>query len=512
MRSWKSMLAAAGVSCLPVLWTGCESFLQPEPASFTTTETYYEKPEHFESAINSAYSRLRAQAGIANTAYRTITELRFDCCITDPQRLSTSPSGKPIAEWYAAPSNAYFADQWSRAYHTIAQTNTILSRVDGVTFEDQTQKDQIIGQAKFIRALSYWYLVQFYGAVPLVLAEVKSPEEAMPSGRAPVEEVYAQIVADLQDAVAKLPVSWPQPGRATKGAAEFLLGRTYLLTQDYEKAAAALGIVVGTGDVSPYGYRLLDNYRDVFDPGNVNNAESIFELQFGAGVAGQPDMGLVGDLLPYNSRGQIVPASVGVSGDMLASMQLVDRYEPGDARKEASILWWTDPAVDSAKAVLKKFVWPEYVNAQGQQAGNVILFRFADALLSLAEAEWRLGNGPKAIEYVDRVRRRAGLAPIDLAHVAANPLLAGTYLETDPVGRAIFNERTVELAGEGHRMLDLVRFGVAYEVMQAWAKETWAKNPELKGFFLIEPTEILLPIPSQEIAATNGALEQNPGW
>lgn len=504
----KSTLRAVAASCLVLLWTGCESFLEPDPASFTSTGNYYQTPAHFESAINSAYSRLRAQAGISSTPFRTLTELRFDCCITDPERLSTSPSGKPIAEWYAVPSNSYFANQWSGAYHTIAQTNVILGRIEDAAFSDEALRTRIIGQAKFIRALSYWYLVQFYGDVPLVLTEVRTPDEAMPTdGRRPREEVYQQIIADLQDAVEALPPTWSDPGRATEGAARFLLGRTYLLTGDYGSALAELEDVVES-----YDYRLLADYRDVFDPSNTNNAESIFELQFGADVAGQPDMGLVGNLMPYNARGEILPPTVGVNGDMLASLEFVERYEEGDARQEASILWWEDPAADSAKAVFKKFVWPEHVNGQGEQAGNDILFRYADALLSLAEAHWRLGNTAQAVAYVDQVRARADLPPLDPGDVRENPLLAGTHLENDAVGRAIFNERTVELAAEGHRMFDLIRFDVAYEVMSTWAERTWEYHPELRGFHLIEPYEILVPVSPQEIGATEGAITQNPGW
>jgi starch-binding outer membrane protein, SusD/RagB family len=512
MQLRRLAVSVVGVSCLLSLFSACDSFLDPDPESFTTTSNYFQTPEQFEAAINSAYSRLRAQGGISNQSFRTLTEARFDCCVTDPQRLTTNPSGKPIQEWNAATSNQYFLDQWTLPYHTIAQTNVILERIGSVTFQDEAQRDRIIGQAKFIRALSYWYLVQFYGDVPLVLGAVKTPAEAMPSGRTPAAEVYAQIASDLQDAIAKLPATSPQPGRATKGAAQFLLGRTYLLTKEYPKAIAALTDVVGTSGTSPYGYRLLPNYRDVFDPANTNNAESIFELQFGAGIAGQPHTGIVAELLPYNSRGRIVATTVTPSGDQLVSAQTLEWYETGDARKDASIQFWRDPAVDSLKAYLAKFVWPSAVNTQGQQAGNIILFRYADALLSLAEAHWRAGNATQAVTYLNLVRARAKLAPIDLGAVPQSPLLKGTLLEGDALGRAIFNERTTELLAEGHRMFDLVRFGVAYEVMKTYGERARAKDPRLNGAYLIEPYEIRLPVPSLEVTTTGGALTQNQGW
>ncbi|HWV35252.1 MAG TPA: RagB/SusD family nutrient uptake outer membrane protein [Thermomicrobiales bacterium] len=514
MRYARSTFVAVMLAGLQLTAGGCEGFLEPNPASFTTTENYYRTPEHFEAAVNGAYSRLRAFAGVSNAAFRVNTELRFDCCITDPHRLSTSPSGKPIAEWYATATNDFFANLWSGAYHAIAQTNIILGRIGSIEFRDETQRDRIVGQAKFIRALAYWYLVQFFGEVPLVLTEVRTLGEAIPDGRRPVAEVYAQIIDDLMDAAEKLPVSWAaaERGRATRGAARFLLGRTYLLTQDYENARAALEDVVGAGGASPYGYQLMPNYRDVFNPSNINSAESIFELQFGAGVAGQPNMGLIGSLLPEQSRGKILPNAVGTNGDQLVSMQLVEQYEEGDQRLEASIFFWFDEAADSTKAILWKFIWPQHINAQGQQAGNSILFRYADAILSLAEAHWRLGNSEQAINYVNLIRERAGLLPVDVASVRSNPLVAGTYLESDHVGRAIFNERTIELAGEGHRMFDLIRFGVAYEVMVNWSQRTLATNPELGGSFHIEPWKILLPIPAREIEASKGALTQNPGW
>ena len=132
MRFQRLTLAALTAVGLQISAAGCEGFLEPNPASFTTTENYFQLPEHFEAAINGAYSRLRAYAGVSNSAFRVVTELRFDCCITDPHRLSTNPSGKPIAEWYATATNSFFTNLWSGAYHAIAEVLSIV-----VDWDDQ---------------------------------------------------------------------------------------------------------------------------------------------------------------------------------------------------------------------------------------------------------------------------------------------------------------------------------------------------------------------------------------
>lgn len=523
IRLWPAL-----IFCIIFIWTGCDSnnFLSPAPESFSTTATYYKNPAHFEAAVNSAYARLREQAGVSDANFRHINETRSDAMNRHFDINLPGVNQQPFLEWFAVSSNSIPRGQWNNIYTTVAQTNIILSRIDGVEFSDQTQKDRITGQAKFIRALSYWYAVQYWGGVPLVLEENASPSEALDKTRASKEQVYNTIISDLQDAASKLPPSWSSPGRATSGAANFLLGRTYLLTEDYGSAIGALEKVEQSGE-----YMLLGEFLSIFDPANKNNPESIFELQFDPNVAEQPHADMIRAILPWHRRGDIVDNIVNPDSDdnFFPSREVLEFFDTGSGRYADTFYWDVDasnaqyPEIahrGDSVAMVQKYLWPEHINSSGEQDGNIILFRYADALLSLAEAHWRNGDPDSEAEtYINMVRNRAGLGPVDLNNVPVPTVLVGTYLENDDLGRAIFIERTVELLAEGHRMFDLRRFGIgnggddfATKVLLNYAASRKSRETRIQGVFNIEAYEILLPIHPQEIGASNGAITQNTGW
>lgn len=512
------------IAFVPVAVTGCDAFLEPDPKSFSSTVDYYQVPGHFDAALNSVYAQLRSSlaltAGSFTSTFMNWMEVRMDA--VNRHYNVNLPGGQRIIEWLPTASDG--GGTWNSLYHTIAQANVVLDRIEGVSFPNETQKNQIVGEAKFLRALSYWYLVQFYGnedglGVPLVLHEISSPANAIPEGgRATTTAVYEQIVADLQDAIQLLPANAPQPGRASQGAAKFLLGRTHLLTRNYNAAVTVLGEVE-----SNYGYRLLPDYRSVFDPANENNAESIFEIQYGTGIAGQPHNELASHLLPWNSRGIILGNHVAAHGNYHPSFELVEMYQPGDRRYAASIQWWHRPGNSQypevairgdSISIIRKFLWPEHINNLGQQNGNWIVFRYADVLLSLAEAHWRLGNDGQAVAYLNRVRNRAGLPNLDLTNIPENKMLAGTSMAGDPVARALFTERTLELFAEGHRMFDLLRFGrdVAYQVMVNYVSSRKTREPRIVNSYVVDRYELNMGIPPEDVNNSNGLIVQNPGY
>ncbi len=520
MKFIKLPLTVLMAASLFVFWSACENILEPDPQSFTSTANFYQSPEDFESALSGAYNRLRTQAGISNVQYNYWNEIRSDVINRHFDVNLPSIQGQPIAEWFVVPSSDWVQSQWNQIYNTITQTNMILGRIDDVEFEDESLRNRIRGEALFIRSLSYWYAVQYWTDVPIVLEEVTSPEEATPEGgRRPVNEVHDLIITDLLQAIDLLPASAEAPGRATEGAAKFLLGRTYLLSGDYTDAVSVLEEVE-----SDYGYSLLGEYSDIWDPSNTNNEESVFELQFGANVTGQPHADIIRQVLPWNSRGQIAPQVVNPEGWMHPSLEFIELIEDGDARYDANITFWENdgnsdyPEVTffgEELAMINKHIWLDHINSQGQQAGNDILFRYADVLLSLAEAYWRVNASANEIqiaELLDRVRDRASLGPVDFTDVPVYEMLEGTYLENDAIGRAIFQERTVELFAEGHRMFDLIRFEVAYEVVSNQADSRKTRESRIQGTYNIQPHEIILPIPTAEITVTEGLFEQNPGW
>jgi starch-binding outer membrane protein, SusD/RagB family len=518
-RYRKMKFASILTGCLMFVWAGCEDFLTPDPQSFTSTVEYYNAPAHFEAGVNSAYARLRTQAGVQNLQFRLITELRFDAINRQFDINLPGVNEQPFQEWFAVPSNTVPRTQWNQIFQTVAQTNIILERLDNIEWTDQTQRNRIEAQARFIRAFSYYFGVQMFGDFPIVTTEQTTPDVAIDKSRSPVSEVYSNlIIPDLIYAADNLPPTWSQPGRATSGAAKTLLGKVYLNTGDYGLAISELEDVLGQ-------YELLDSYRNIFNPGNTNNEESIFELQFGANVTGQPQALSPALFVPLHKRGEIVDEIVNPSNNgMYPSYEVMEFYEDrdNDLRFTEGLLPLIDPANNTYPEVshetdtiylLNKYLWPDYINAQGQMEGNIILLRYADVLLSLAEAHWRNNDGAGvALPYVDEVRDRAGLGPVDLGNVFTSFMLEGTALENDALGRAIFNERTVEFLAEGHRMFDLLRFGVAYEVASAQAASRKTREPRISGVYNIQPHEILLPIHPEEISASNNQITQNPGW
>lgn len=520
MKYFKHILLLFLAASTLIFWTACEDILEPDPASFTSTANFYQSPDDFSSALNGAYNRLRTQAGISNVQFNYWNEIRSDVINRHFDVNLPSIQGQPIAEWFVVPSNTWVQSQWDQIYNTITQSNMILGRIEGVEFQDTSAKDQIRGEAMFIRALSYWYAVQYWGDVPIVLEEVSNPDDATPEGgRRPVSEVYDQIISDLEMAITLLPQTASAPGKATEGAAKFLLGRTYLLTEQYTDAIDHLEDIE-----TDYGYDLIEDYADIWNPNNTNNAESIFELQFGANVTGQPHADIIRQVLPWNSRGEIAPQIVNPEGWMHPSLEFIQMFEDNDERYEANVDYWVNPGnsdfkevtfFDDSLAIINKHIWVDEINGQGEQAGNDILFRYADALLSLAEAYWRedaAANEGTILTLLNRIRDRADLPPVDLNNVPNSPLLEGTNLENDNLGRAIFQERTIELFAEGHRMFDLIRFGVAFDVVSAQAESRKTRESRIQGTYNIEPYEMILPIPTQEITVTDGLFEQNPGW
>lgn len=507
---------------------GCEGFLEPEVVSFSSTENYYQTPAHMERAVVGVYNRLQATVGSRD--YRYMTELRAENA-TFQNDVGNDPNMRAIDELTDNSDQALVLALWNNVYSTIGQANVVLNRIEGVTFTDQVQKDRIIGEAKFMRALSYWLAVQFWGigdsydanaaGVPLVLKETTALSEAYPEGRGTVGEVIAQIIADLEDAKAKLPVSYagPNVGRATRGAATFLLGRTYLLARDYPKALAAFEEI----GAQPYNYSLRTNYRDVFNPGQKNNSESVFEIQYTVASDGQ-FLDLVPAMAPRNSPpGPVAgdPSTVVVYnavplGEFMPTQPFVEGYEATDARKTASIGFYC--AAGNAVYVevnmkigqqdcipyFTKWRWPEHMPRAGRDNNNWIMFRYADVLFSRAEALIRLNRVAEGVGFINQVRARAGLAPL-------GPLSQSAALD------ALLRERAYELVGEGHRWFDLKRFGKAIEIMSAHGAERRARVPRIAAasgaYRLAEnPWRLLYPIPPRTIELSGGTVEQNPGW
>jgi hypothetical protein len=486
-------------SLLCIGFLSCDDSLNVEPETFVSGSVYYKNADQVESAVNGVYSVLQNLHTSQN--FWMFTETRSDnttyqyninsrCCITREQ----------IDEFLNTSTDRFTEGFWNGLYNGVQQTNVIIDRIDGADIPDQIKKNQFIGEAKFIRGLLYFHLVRLFGEIPLRIEEVKGPSDAFTETKASREQVYNQIILDLQDAVTKLPEQYGSTdvGRATKGAALTLLGDVYLTLKDYTNTIETLK------QVTQLGYQLVPNYANIFDPNNKNNSESIFEIQFNSGVEGEAS-NFIYNFGPFSAEAYLTGFQGQLGGLNIPTPSLVNAYEVGDKRKDASIGYYSDPVNSNlfesfpgdSIPYTKKYNHPPY-EIVGRTNDNWPVYRYAGALLMLAEALNEEGRTGEAEVYLNLVRLRARLAPI-------------SGLGKDAFRDAVYHEERVELAFEDKRWYDLLRTDRAIEVMTQHGIEERNRlarvGPES---FVIDPFKLVFPIPETEIRL-NG-FEQNPGY
>ena len=403
---------------------------------------------------------------------------------------------------------------WIHHYQALFRANQVIARVPSINM-DATLRDRIVGEAKFIRALLYFNLVNLYGNVPLITAPpvpTDRPASATPA------QIYAQIEQDLNDAIGVLPVSYTgaDVGRATKGAAQALLGKALaqqaaIAQPKWAEAATMLGQVISSGQyqlMQPVTGDSLSGYAANFVglPSKENNAESIFEVQFGDRST-----------LANGVRGLNIARMVGPCGpsycDGRPTRWFFNQFFPDTTNRTVYdprldyTMYWNRPGgmavynIDyqtrypgSDEVYWKK--WGEYYLGATDQdwdaAINFRVIRYADVLLLHAEA-LNEASGPSTQVYddVNQVRRRVGLADLP----------AG--LSQAQMRDAIMHERLLELGLEGQRMLDLARHDMVHKAI--------LEPHDAEFQFFRDETLGLLPIPQTEIDL-NPNVRQNPGW
>ena len=416
---------------------------------------------------------------------------------------------------------------WRAFYRGVARSNDFLANTEqylaenDVLPEDQTRIDEMIGEAHWLRAFYYFHMIRLWGedipardaaadGVPLIL-EIAKTREDMAVGRASVGEVYQQIISDLQEAERRLPDSWSGSdiARADAFAAKAMLGEVYMYYEDYATAQGYFEDVINNGGFSLVPF---EDYQDLFNGENEFSEESIFEINFSTDLQENAWQGGTGSNLAL----QISPKGTGWSNVYPHDVNVlrfgddprlrVNMLEPG----EDSVVFGDGTTqtlqvmVDDEGAIgwsFKKYVPLDYsVYSTNRNFGaNLIMTRLADIYLLYAEALNAQGNDATALEYINKVRRRAfGLDP-DTPSPEADLSLAGTALRD-----AIREERFLELFAEGHRWFDIVRWGIVEQEL--------AKYPTVRsGTVIFNPWDYYLPIPLQELDV-NSAITQSEGY
>lgn len=476
---------------LSLFLSSCSSdFLDIPSETSLSTATFYKTEADLQQAVNATYAPLRNLYNIDNAGAWLMGEMRSD---NTRYLFNSSYRGtidqEAISDFTNQAANSVSTLKYTTNYQIIARANQVLASVDGVDFADAS-KNNIKGQALFLRALAYFDLVQYFGKVPLHLTPVINREGAtLPLSE--VDAIYTQIIADASSAATLLPKkSEQEAGRATSGAAKTLLGNVYVVQKKWTLAETVLKEVIDSNeyDFAPGGYAA------VFSVNNKNNIESVFEVQYKEGTEGYAS-NFIYEMLPMPMSADQVASITGASGTQALTSEafniptpdLISAYETGDLRKAISIATVT-LADGKTYPYIKKLLQPH--TQAGITGTNWPVYRYAEVLLLYAEA---LNEQGKSVgNFLNQVRNRAGLGD--------SPAVGQANIRI-----AILAERRVELAFENKRWLDLVRTDNAQSVMAAYGARVKA-NPQTYYFPAgITPApaafttiSLLFPLPASE--------------
>ncbi|TDE18515.1 RagB/SusD family nutrient uptake outer membrane protein [Dyadobacter psychrotolerans] len=451
---------AASLIGAGVLMSCGDSFTDLSPISQRNVNLFYNTAGDMNTAINAAYKTLQLN-GTYNQSYWITQEMRSDNTDQGPDGTGLGADLTVIENFVENSTSELVTLAYTDSYLGIARSNIVLSRLDAVDMPS-ADKERIRGEALFLRSLFFYNLAVSFGNIPLPLTEAKSVDEGKALPQVPAADVYKQLIPDLIKAESGLLVKYDAAnvGRATKGAAATLLAKVYLAAGDKKSAETVLRRIIAS-----YGYSLVPNYANLWGLANKNNVESIFEVQFKGGATG------TGNAFT-NAFSPTLKHSTGAYKNR-PTQSILKEFEAGDDRfiksMDTSYVNTQGVLVTNTKNDIRYVVKFGRENSfeETDASYNFVVFRYADVLLMLAEA---LGEGTEAYALINQVRARAKLAPVSAT-------TTGTFAQK------LLHERRVELAFENHRWADLLRFGVAKDVMLAQGKT-------IRPLFLIPQREL----------------------
>ncbi|SFW41384.1 Starch-binding associating with outer membrane [Sinomicrobium oceani] len=495
------------------------------------------------------------------------------------------PAIDPIAKFSSDPSNGFFNTKWKAAYEGVVRCNNTLKLLERLEDISDENKNNIAGQARFLRGHYYFELKKMFNMVPWIDETTENPKT--PND----QDIWPMIEADFEFAYENLPATQEEFGRANKWAAAAYLGKTYLYQKKFSEAQVIFTETITSG-VNSAGvkYDLVTFFKDNFDAATENNAETVFDIQMvaGDGTGSISNANQGGKLnFPYNSPfrccGFFQPTQDLVNSyktDENTGLPYLDNYNENPVKNDMGVsadasftpytgsldprLDWTvgrrgvpfhdwgyhpgsewvrDQVYGGPYAPKKNIYWQATQDLYADQSSwapgtaiNVHVIRFADVLLMAAEAEAQAGSLPVAMEYVNRVRRRAAnpngflkeyideekpMAGFDENTNAANynieEYTTAQFSSKEDALKAIYFERKLELALEGHRFFDLVRWGIAEETLNAYFRYQGGLTTDIRGGKFISNKNEYFPIPQAQIDLSvdetgQPTLTQNPNY
>jgi hypothetical protein len=516
---------------LLIAGTSCSDFLDEDPRGLQMVETFYNTESEAYAGLMGLYGRVKV-ADLVSSNFVNRNDACSDLCTYKP---SATADAVAYPRYRLNSDTPPMVNSWNASYATMYSINSFIEALLSNTSPKLSTaiKEQYIKEAKFFRALLYFHLVMRWGDVPLRLS---ADLETVDIARTPVAELWPVVIQDLTDALT-LPDKENTPdGRVSKGTVQTLLAKVHLMKGDFVAAKTVLDQITG--------YSLMPNIRDVWSPRSKFNDESIWEINYEQGTLPQQGNPALNLIIPVDAN-----YFQGGNGTYPINHYVMQMTEPNSPRTKVcfsdppTISQASDPAYganykgefnytnsagENVKIVftnatlgpyahLMKFVdLTEYLVPTRIMAGNnsynLVIFRYADVVLMKAECECEANNSPLALDYLNQIRTRAGETKYTLTNEAGLKPLSGQ----DDLREAIRNERAVELAGEGHRLYDLKRWGTAYALAKIKQSRLTVPDdmydPYLPGDADNVTAERLnWPIPIGEIQG-NALMEQNPGY
>lgn len=573
----KKTLIISSMLALGMVSSCSESFLDVKPTGVASLEQVTNK-SGVNALLIGAYSLLDGIGSGTTNWHAAISNWVYGGVASDDAYKGTDAGDQPeisfIERYEALPNMVHMRGKWTHSYDGVARSNDVLQALPQVKDMTEAEKVQATAEARFLRGHYHFEAKRMWNMVPYIDEKTYDPSNPNSTKLTNDKNIWPNIEADFKFAMDNLPVSQSQRGRATRFAAMAYLARTYLHQQKYADAKPLLDAIVNSGR-----FRLVD-FHDNFRAATNNNAESVFEVQFSVNDGTNGGNGNAGDELnwPYFSSApgggccgfyqpshNLVNAfktdanglplfdtfdNVDLKNDMGVAASAAfdpDRTTPLDPRLDWTVGrrgvpfldWGIMPGVTwirdqqyAGPYTGKK--WMYYRSEEGTNthstnkrrlANNFRLIRYASVLLWLAECEVEVGSLQRARELVNMIRKRAKESrPVTLADgtPAANyvineyPANSPLFAAKDAARSAVRFETRLEFAMEGHRFFDLVRWGVADQVLNAYLRSESRRRQYLNGAVFTKGKSEYFPLPIDEITNSfvNGqpTLKQNPGY
>ena len=525
----KRYLKITLIIAVPALLS-CDPTLVDQPTLSPTENSYFSNVVEFRSQLTSVYAALYDDyhyAATGSNGWVTSSWLLPGDDLTESRGARTSVE---LFDGTLNPNNAQLQYEYTSCYKMIARANITIEKVRTIDYsafpEGVEEIASMEGEALFLRSYAYYKLFNLFGSVPLVIKRLQTESETN-TPKSPAMDILDQVIEDTQAAIPILPENWPSiyNGRVNKNAARGLLAKALVFrgnytgnTADYTQALQTFNSITA---------RLVPNYVDNFRAATENNQESLFELQATVPSSGNNNLNLRNDgawrgvenmsvyrgyMMEFAGKGDFNDAS---STKFLITEKLLSKHG-----QDPRIKVFLSESDGFKGRIFQKYNKPDGANQlsgfHGGSVNNERILRYADLKLMAAEAALKTGQTSVAIQHVNDVRQRAREWGI------ATGLEGSASLEPRPSGEAnktvimnwIMDERFVELAGEGQRWWDLVRWHKSGDIDLAG----WDGGINNFSTYLASPVQfdvnkhLVFPLPQAEIDRNSAIQENNPGY